>query len=338
MFGFRFVKFEPNAHVFVVKNGRTVRQGAGLSLWYFVPTTSFIKVPLESGSAPFIFEELSSDYQGLSIQGEITYRVSDPSKIKDQMNFTVSSRTLSYESEDPLRIDQKIVNIAKAIVKREIELMSLKEAIKATDRIKAAAERSLAADSYLASLGLEATNLSILAVLPSKETGRALEAETRERILKEADDAIYERRNSSVEQERRIKENELNTEIAVEAKKRQIREAQVDAERAVQEKTRLLEAEDMSFRISQEGERGRLAKLAAEKARIDADAKAYAMESLLKAFGALDPRLLDILAKGGMRPEQLIAQAFDSLARNAEKIGELNMSPDLLSALLKREG
>jgi len=338
MFGFRFVKFEPNAHVFVIKNGRIARQGAGLSFWYFAPSTSFIKIPLESGAAPFIFEELSTDFQTLSIQGEITYRVSDPSKIKDQMNFVVSSRTLDYESEDPQRIDQKIVNVAKTVIKREVERLTLKDAIKATDRIKAEAERSLRTDEYLASLGLEATNLSILAVLPNKETGRALEAETRERILKEADDAIYERRNASVEQERKIKENELNTEIAIEAKKRQIREAQVDAERAVQEKTRLLEAENMSFRIEQEGERGRLAKLAAESSRTESDAKAYSMESLLKAFGSMDPSLLDILAKGGMRPEQLIAQAFDSLARNAEKIGELNMSPDLLATLLKREG
>ena len=53
----------------------------------------------------------------------------------------------------------------------------------------------------------------------------ALEAETREKILKESDDAIYLRRNSSVEQERKIKENELNTEIAVENKKKQIKEA-----------------------------------------------------------------------------------------------------------------
>ena len=51
-------------------------------------------------------------------------------------------------------------------------------------------------------------------------------------MFREADEAIYARRNSAVEQERAIKENELNTEIAVENKKRQIRETQMDAERA----------------------------------------------------------------------------------------------------------
>ena len=62
-------------------------------------------------------------------------------------------------------------------------------------------------------------------------------------MFREADEAIYARRNSAVEQERAIKENELNTEIAIETKKRQIRETQMDAERAVQEKEGLLKKE-----------------------------------------------------------------------------------------------
>jgi hypothetical protein len=337
MFGLRFVKFDPSAHVFVIKNGKIIRKGSGLAFWFFAPTTSFVKIPLESSSAPFIFEELSADFQTVSIQGEVVYRIADPAKMKEQMNFTLSSKTLEYQSEDPQHIDQKIVNVAKTVIKRELAKLSLKDALKATDQIKAASELSLSSDAYLASLGLEITNLSILAILPNKETGRALEAETRERILEEADDATYERRNSSVEQERKIKENELNTEIAIETKKRQIREAQVEAERAVQEKTRLLEAENMSFQIAQEGERGRLAKLAAENARIQADAKAYSTESLLKAFSSTDRELVNTLVKGGMRSEQIIAEAFDSIAKNADKIGELNVSPDLLSSLLKRK-
>jgi hypothetical protein len=338
MFGLRFVKFDPSAHVFVIKNGKTIREGSGLAFWFFAPTTSFVKIPLESSSAPFIFEELSADYQAVSIQGEVVYRVADPAKMKEQMNFALSSKTLEYQSEDPQHIDQKIVNVAKTVIKREVAKLNLKDAIKATDQIKAASELSLGSDAYLASLGLEITNLSILAILPNKETGRALEAETRERILREADDATYERRNSSVEQERKIKENELNTEIAIEAKKKEIREAQIEAERAVQEKTRLLEAENMSFQIAQEGERGRLAKIAAENARIQADAKAYSTESLLKAFGSADPELVDTLVKGGMGSEEIIAGAFESIAKNAERIGELNVSPDLLETLLRRKG
>lgn len=50
--------------------------------------------------------------------------------------------------------------------------------------------------------------LSILAIVPNKETLRALEAQAREEMLRSADNALYERRNASIEQERRVKENE----------------------------------------------------------------------------------------------------------------------------------
>ena len=53
-------------------------------------------------------------------------------------------------------------------------------------------------------------SVSILSVLAQADTRKALEAATREEILKQQDDAIYKRRNAAIEQERIVRENELN--------------------------------------------------------------------------------------------------------------------------------
>jgi hypothetical protein len=37
-----------------------------------------------------------------------------------------------------------------------------------------------------------------------------------------------------------------------------------------------------------------------------------------------------------MQPGQLIAQAFSGIAERAERIGQLNVSPDLLNALMEK--
>ena len=66
----------------------------------------------------------------------------------------------------------------------------------------------LAASPTLAALGVELLGFSILAIKPVPETAKALEAEARERILRQADDALYARRHSALEQERIIRENE----------------------------------------------------------------------------------------------------------------------------------
>src|SRR5207245_1097958 len=109
-------------------------------------------------------------------------------------------------------------------------------------------------------------------------------------------EAIYARRNAAVELERGIKENELNTEIAVENKRRQIREAQMDAERAVQEKQHLLRTAEMEANIGLEERRKELVGRAAENAKAEADARAYGISATMQALGTADTRILQALA------------------------------------------
>jgi hypothetical protein len=193
---------------------------------------------------------------------------------------------------------------------------------------------ALSNSNDISQLGLEILGLSILAVKPTPETARALEAETREQLLKGADEAIYARRNSAVELERSIKENELNTEIAVENKKRQIREAQMEAERVIQEKQHQLQQAEMAAKVLLEGKRKEHVVLAAQNAKAESDARAYGISATMQALSSADARTIQALANAGMTPEQLIAAAFQELASKADKIGQLNISPDLLRELL----
>jgi hypothetical protein len=172
-------------------------------------------------------------------------------------------------------------------------------------------------------------------VRPKPETAKALEAQAREAILRQADEAIYARRNAAVEQERTIKENELGTEIAVENKKRQVREAQMEAERVVQERRLEIRQADMAGQIGIEEQKRSLVALATANAKEEADAKAYGLAAMMKSFGDANPKVLQALASVGMDPSQLMALAFRDLADNAAKIGQLNVSPDLLREMLQ---
>jgi outer membrane translocation and assembly module TamA len=148
--------------------------------------------------------------------------------------------------------------------------------------------------------------------------------------------SIYARRNAAVEQERSIKENELNTEIAVENKKRQIRETQMEAEKSIQQKRRELEQAQMDTKIVLEEKNKELVRLVAENTRQQADAKAYTVSAVMNAVAEIDPKVLQALASVGMDSGQLVALAFKELAENADKIGQLNVSSELLSALLSQ--
>jgi len=101
MFGIRFAKFEQGLYVFRYKKGKVIARGEGLSFHYYAPTTSLVLVPVSSVDAPFMFSETSADFQELTIQGQLTYRISDPEKTAKMLNYTINSKNLSYISDDP---------------------------------------------------------------------------------------------------------------------------------------------------------------------------------------------------------------------------------------------
>jgi hypothetical protein len=325
---------QPTSYLLQYKRGRIVREGAGLSFFYYAPTTSLVAVPIASTDAPFIFNEVTSDFQEISIQGQATYRITDPKRVSQLLNFTLDASARGYVSDDPQKLSARVINVIKVLTRKELQTLALRDALRASDALVREVTIGLASSDEISSLGLEVLGLSILAIKPNPETGRALEAEAREQLLREADEAIYARRNSAVEQERAIRENELNTEIAVENKKRQIREAQMDAERAVQEKQHQLRDVEMEANIALEEKNKQLVALSSENTKAEADAKAYRVAATMKALEGVDAKVLQALASVGMQPDQLVALAFQGLAEHADKIGQLNISPDLLRELL----
>ncbi len=333
MFGIRYAKVSPTTYLIQYRNGQPVREGAGLAFFYFAPSASLVSIPMESVDVPFMFREVSADFQEVTVQGQVTYRVADPKLLASLMNFTLKANGGEYVSEDPDKLPQRVVNAVQVQLRAALQGQNLQALLRESEGLVQAVRDGLRQPDGLASLGLELVSLAVLAIKPTPDTARALEATVREQILKDADDALYVRRNAAIEQERAVKENELNTEIAVEAKKRQIRETQMEAERALLDKRQQIQAQEMQGRISHEKENETLTELRAANARREADAKAYAMEALVKTVSEVDPKVLQALALGSAEPGTIIAAAFQELAQNAGKIGELNISPDLLQQL-----
>ncbi len=166
---------------------------------------------------------------------------------------------------------------------------------------------------------------------------RALETETREKLSQDADLAVYERRNFAVEQERRIKESELNTEIAVEEKKKQIDEKKMEAEVQKAENDRKLREMQIEADIALETQRESLVEQRTANERKEASARGFVIETTLRPYKDIDWKTLTAL-NNNPDPSFNIALAFRELAENAEKIGSLNISPELLETLLKTRG
>lgn len=319
MFGIRYFKAAPTTYVLQYVGGKVKREGVGLSFFYFAPSTTLVAVPVGSIDVPFIFQETAADFQAVTVQGHLTYRVSDARRLAGLLDYSVDARG-EYRSDDPEKLPVRVTHAAQTAVRAEVQARPLRAVLLEADAIAARVQAALTRAPAVAALGVEVFGFAVLAIKPVPETAKALEAEARERLLREADDAIYNRRNNAVEQERTIRENELNTEVAVQAKQRQIEETRLAGQIALEETRRQL--------VSTE----------AENSRTRADAQAYAVKATLEPLLALDPKALQVLAAGHADPRLLVAMAFQEIAANAAKVGNLNISPDLLDSLLQRNG
>jgi hypothetical protein len=336
MLGIHYLKSGPTHYVLHYQNGRLRHQGTGLAFFYYKPSSAMVIVPVGSADVPFIFNEATADFQPITVQGQLTYRIKEPELVASLLDFTVDGAIDSYTTEDPDKLPLRLVNLVQVATRAEVQQRPLRAAIQASDEIVAGVLAQVTDNPALAALGVEIITFSIQAIKPTPETARALEAEARENLLRLADGAIYDRRNAAVEQERRIKENELNTELAVEEKKRQIRETQVEADLAVERKQQEIRETQLAGQIRLETSRKQFVEARVENARAEADVQAYAVEASLKPLQALDEDVLQLLAMQSAEPRLLVTQALKEMAQNAAKIGQLNISPDLLEMLMER--
>ena len=320
----KFIKVPPTTYVLQYKHGKIKREGKGLSFFYYEPSSTIVTVPLASADVPFVFQETTADFQAVTLQGQLTFRVVDPKRLATLLDFSANgSRNYYGESkspDDPHKLPERLIHITHTLARSITQRFVLRELLESSDAVVDEVLGKLRTSEAIATLGVEILGLNLLSIKPTPETSRALEADAREALQRRADEAIYARRNAAVEQERLIKESELNTEIAVEEKKRQIRETQMAAEIAVEE------------------QRSQLIDRRVENEHKDADSKAYALTETLKPLRDLDWKTLMMLGGKGADPKTMIALAFQEMADNAQKIGELNVSPDLLKSLIGTSG
>jgi hypothetical protein len=338
MFGIRFIKSQPTVHLMQFRQGKLVRERTGDAFFYYAPASTLVAIPLSSQDRPFILELVTADFQRVTVQGQITYRIGEPRRTATMMDYSLGADGHTYISEDPKRLGERVAMQVEVIIQQAMQALALKDALRASALVSRAAQKELASQAEIAALGLEILGVSIIAIKPTPDIARALEAEARESNLKAADDAVYLRRMAAVEKERAIRQNELDTDIAVEDKKRQMREADMEAKAALVRRENELRDEQMGADISLEERRKSLVAGQAENSHTLAEAEAHRIGAVMTALEKADPRVVEALAAVGMKPDQLIAQAFGGIAQRAEHIGQFNMSPDLLQSLLVGAG
>ena len=315
MWGIRYLKAPSTTYVLQYKSGRIRRRGAGRSFFYFAPTSVIVEIPISSVDVPFAFTEVSADFQDVIVQGNLIYRIVEPVHIAELLDYSINVHG-RYQSDDPSKLAERLVQTAQAGARQFIQAQPLRNVLVASQELVEAVTGALQGAAKLSQLGVELLEVAVTSIKADPEMSKALQTEAREQLLKEADQAIYARRNSAVELERTIRENELRTERVVAERQREIRETEMSAEIAIEQ------------------QRSALVETRVENERREAESRGNALRAILEPVRDLDWRTL-LAMHGSADSATLISSAFDQLAQNAEKIGHLNISPELLESLTR---
>src|SRR5918995_6810044 len=109
MLGIGYFKAQPTEFVRKVAGGRVNREGQALSFYYLKRRTSIVVVPVSSADAAFVFNEQTGNYQAVMIQGQLTYRIVEPRRTMEMLNYVIDPKRRGHVSQDPARLEQRNV-------------------------------------------------------------------------------------------------------------------------------------------------------------------------------------------------------------------------------------
>ncbi len=315
----RHLRSDPTMHALHYRRGELVRSGRGLAFWFRPLASGVAEVPVDDRELPYLFRGRSADFQELTVQGTMTYRVTEPETLADRIDFAVDLDSGRWARTPLEQVAGLMTQLAQQFVWDYLTSTQLREILTdGVDQIRTRIREGLEGEAAVTDLGLEVAAVRVAAIQPEAEVERALQTPTRETIQQRADQATFERRALAVEKERAIAENELDNRIELTR-----REEALVAQEGQNGRQRAAEA-SAAQRIEAEGEADRL--------RLTAAARAEELEQVEGARVAAERERTGIYRD--IEPAIVMALAANQLAGKLRTIEHLNISPDMLTPLL----
>ena len=308
----------PTGYVVHLQKGQVRHQGVGQAFWFRPANSVLSEVPVDDQELPTLFHAITRDHQDVSVQANVTYRFVDPVSVSSRLDFGLQQAG-SAQATGREQVATIIGQLCQSHAIDQIATTTLAEALeRGVSQLRAVLSEALRTDARLLSTGIEILGVQVLAVRPEADVERALQTPVRERLQSEADRAVYERRAVAVERERTISENEMASQIELATRREHlVTQEGANARRQAEERAAagLIEA-----------------KASAERQGISSTAEAHEIRLLGEAAAAREAASMEVYRD--MEQATLLALALREAAGSLPNIGNLTITPDLLSGAL----
>lgn len=308
----RHLRADAGVHVIRFRNGRPVKSGRGLAFWFSPHRASIAELPVDDRDMVLFFRGRSKDFQAVTVQGNLTWRVANPNVLGLRVDFSIDLKTGRYTGKPVEQIEGLLTGMSQQLATQYFAQSSVHDLLDAgIEPLRLRLEQGLAGSERLAAMGIEIVAIRLATIAPTAELERALQTPTFESLQQKADEAVFERRALAVEKERAIAENELHN------------------------KTELARQEQEL--IAQEAANGRnRAEAAREALQIAADGEASRIRAVEQASADMEHARIAIYRD--LPQHVLLGLAARAFAEKLTKVDSLNVTPDMLASVLGELG
>jgi regulator of protease activity HflC (stomatin/prohibitin superfamily) len=315
----RHLRSDPTSHVLHYRRGRLVKSVRGASYWFMPLTAGVAEIPCDDRELAFLFHARTADFQDVTTQGVISYRVADPEKVATRVDFSIDLARGAWKQTPLEQIGRLLSQLAQQFAWDYIAHAPVKDVLaEGMAHVGAEIEKGLADHVPLTELGVAIVAVRITGVAPTADLEKALQTPTRESIQQQADEATFQRRALAVEKERAIQENELQNKIEL-AKREELLIGQqgANAKRLAREKSEsdAIAAEAMAARV-----------------RLTAAAEADSIRTVQTAKVEAEKGRIDIYRE--LPSNVLMGLAARRFAGKLQRIDHLNLGADVLGGAL----
>ena len=306
------LRSDASHHVIRYRGGKVRQSGRGLVFWFRPDVSSIVELPIDDRETTIFVRGRSADFQAVNVQGVVGWRVVEPERLADRIDFTISLGNGLHNGQPIEKIEARLTGIVNQAALDYLAAADVRPLLDAgIEPLRKALDAALAASPVLEELGIAVVSVGLQNLAPSSELERALQTPTFEALQQKADQATFERRALAVDKERAIAENELANRVELAR-----REKQLIAEEAANARDRAQGVADASH-VEAEAEANRI--------RTVEGAKAEAELGHMAVYRDLPPQVL-------------LGLAAREFAGKLDTIEHLNVTPDLLANLLRELG
>lgn len=316
----RHLRGEQSTHVLHFSNGELLRSGRGLSFWFLPMSASIVEIPVDDREQTFLFHGRTADFQDVTVQGVLTFRVVEPEVLAQRVDFTVDLRTGAYRKTPLDSLAQQLSQLAAQLADGVVAKATVRALLEGgVETVRDHIERGLSALPTLAESGLELVNVRVQEIKPTADLQKALQMPTRESIQQKADEATFSRRALAVENEAAIAENELKNRIELARREQDLIDQRGSNTRR--------EAEEAALAAAIDGE-SRAAKYLLE-------AQTNAKRIQLVEGAKVEATRAEMEVYRNVSQSVMFGLAAKEFASKLKSIDHLNISPELFGPLLQ---